>query len=793
MRTEIHYKSLSIDGRIHHIRESLKDAGFPPSAEMAVVDVYITDLPGFKEKSPKDKNLEEDLLREIFLDPVAQVGLVDSPAAETDLLPEWEGLIEVSYRAGVTNPVAITAKSALEAALGESLPLDAVIQTARQYLLRGVDSREALESVARELHNPLIEQAVVITRDEWHKGKRPPAVYPHTVPPSSVKVENFDLGSLDGKALAEFSRERLLALTAEEMKAVQEYYRRPDVKEQRKIRNLPEGPSDVELEMIAQTWSEHCKHKILNATVIYREGERTEEIPSLFKTYIKGTTDALAAEKPYLKSLFHDNSGVVDFDDENLLCFKVETHNSPSALDPYGGAITGIVGVNRDILGTGKGAKPIFNTNVLCFGEPDTPEEDIPEGLLHPRTIMRGVHRGIIDGGNQSGIPTVGGAFLFDESYRGKPLVFCGTGGILPREIAGEGSWIKHIDAGDVTVMVGGRIGKDGIHGATFSSLALDEESPTSAVQIGDPITQKKMADFLLEARDRGLYKGITDNGAGGLSSSLGEMAEDSGGIRVDLDKCPLKYPGLAPWEIWVSESQERMSLAVDPATLEEFLALAEKRDVEATVVGEFTDTGYVSLYYGKKLVGELSLEFLHNGLPEMILQAELTPGTPSEVDLESLETAPADRILLALLGEPNIASKEPMIRQYDHEVQIQSVQKPFIGLKSDAPSDGAVLRPVPGSEQGVTVTHGVCPWYAPWTGTEWHKTPWTRRSGPISPWEEIPTAPAPWITSAGPTRWNPNPPPTDSTRWPSWSKPARGSRMPVWPIKSPLSPVRTP
>ena len=265
----------------------------------------------------------------------------------------------------------------------------------------------------------------------------------------------------------------------------------------------------------------------------------------------------------------------IAFDRRTLVCFKVETHNSPSALDPYGGAITGIVGVNRDIMGTGVGARPLFNTNVLCFGFPDTPAAEVPAGLLHPRRVLDGVHRGIVDGGNQSGIPTVAGAFLFDESFLGKPLVFCGTGGVLPARVRGSDSCAKRVRPGDRAVMVGGRIGKDGIHGATFSSEALSETSPTSAVQIGDPITQKKMLDMLLEARDLGLYRGITDNGAGGLSSSLGEMAGLSGGVRIDLDACPLKYTGLAPWEILVSESQERMSLAVPPSTVAAFLELA--------------------------------------------------------------------------------------------------------------------------------------------------------------------------------------------------------------------------
>ena len=368
---------------------------------------------------------------------------------------------------------------------------------------------------------------------------------------SEVKVENFDIGNASDEDLLRLSKERLLALTLNEMKSVKSYFTDPETLKKREELGISSDTTDVELEMIAQTWSEHCKHKIFSANINYRDLEtgKTERIESVFKNYIKKTTDDLTEKRPFLKSVFHDNSGVIDFDDNHLVCFKVETHNSPSALDPYGGSITGIVGVNRDIMGTGKGAKPFFNTNFLCFGEPDTPEEEIPEGLLHPATVMRGVHHGIIDGGNQSGIPTVAGGFLFDDSFTGKPLVFCGTGGLLPAEIDNEGSWINHINPGDIAVMLGGRIGKDGIHGATFSSQALDEESPSSAVQIGDPITQKKMFDFLLEARDLGLYEGITDNGAGGLSSSLGEMAEYSNGIRIDLDKCPLKYEGLAPWE----------------------------------------------------------------------------------------------------------------------------------------------------------------------------------------------------------------------------------------------------
>jgi len=506
------------------------------------------------------------------------------------------------------------------------------------------------------------------------------------------------------------SRERLLALSAEEMTAVQRYYARADVRQDRKAHGLPFAATDVELEMIAQTWSEHCKHKIFNATIRYREDGREEIIQSLFRTYIRATTEALGKRRGFLRSVFHDNSGVIAFDRSTLLCFKVETHNSPSALDPYGGAITGIVGVNRDILGTGMGARPIFNTDVLCFGYPQTPATEVPPGLMHPRRVMEGVHRGIVDGGNQSGIPVVGGGFLFDDSFLGKPLVFCGTGGVLPARIGGRPGWQKSVLPADRAVMVGGRVGKDGIHGATFSSEALSESSPTSAVQIGDPITQKKMLDMILEARDLGLYRGITDNGAGGLSSSLGEMAALCGGVRIDLDTCPLKYQGLAPWEILVSESQERMSLAVPPERVEQFLALAARRDVEATVVGEFTSTGTVEVTAGGKTVGLLQLEFLHGGLPVMDLLAEWTPSAVKNQALPEPATLP--HFMLILLADPNIASREEWVRQFDHEVQGRSVVKPFVGLLRDAPSDGAVLRVRPDSLRGITVTHGICPWY---------------------------------------------------------------------------------
>jgi phosphoribosylformylglycinamidine synthase II len=703
MRAEIFYSPKYSDGRAARLLGSLSTAINLNIRSLRIVDIYI--LEGLV--------LKKGEIDEVFADPVAQESRINTFACETDLLSDWDLLVEIAYKPGVTDTVALTAREALK----DKLPSETqcVIQTATQYLFGGPSlSDSEKHALAKSLYNPLIQMATVIDREDWRRGLRPPRSYSSVVPAGPTATESFEIAGLSDDQLLRLSKERLLALTLDEMKAIQRVFARPEFIEKRRQRGLNEAITDVELEMIAQTWSEHCKHKIFASRIQYRDGERQETIVSLFETYIKRTTEELAERKGYLKSVFHDNSGVISFDDKSLICFKVETHNTPSALDPYGGAITGIVGVNRDIMGTGKGAKPIFNTNVLCFGPPTTASSEIPAALLHPRRVMEGVHRGIIDGGNQSGIPVVGGAFLFDESFIGKPLVFCGTGGILPFTINGEEAWRKHVDPGDLAVMVGGRIGKDGIHGATFSSLALDEESPTSAVQIGDPITQKKMLDLLLEARDRGLYKGITDNGAGGLSSSLGEMAILSGGVRIELERCPLKYSGLAPWEILVSESQERMSLAVSPDKLEELLELACARNVEATVVGCFTDSGYVEITYQAAPVGLLQCSFLHEGLPTMNLTARWEPPDRRE---KIHGTTPGEKTnlkedILALLSEPNIASKEELVRQYDHEVQARGAMGPFVGAREEGPSDGAVLRLRTDSYQGITVTHGICPRY---------------------------------------------------------------------------------
>ena len=616
-------------------------------------------------------------------------------------------MIQVGMLPGVTDNVGRTATRALEDMLG--YPVDGDVYASSLYLLEGdLDYGEVDRLVRDFMANPLVHQWRITSADDWQDGPQaflPPPVAGADRPP---RVNSVSL-DIDDDALLRLSQEGLLALNLAEMKAIQAYFGDPQRQAHRQNYGIGPAPTDVELETLAQTWSEHCKHKIFQSTIEYEDETRTT-IRSLFKSYIVGATEEIGQRVDWLRSVFHDNAGVISFNDEWNLVMKVETHNTPSALDPYGGAITGILGVNRDPFGTGMGCRLLFNTDVLCFAPPDY-SQPLPGRLLHPRRIFEGVHRGIKDGANQSGIPDVNGAVVFDERFSGKPLVFCGTGGLMPARIGGEPSHLKEARTGDYVVMVGGRIGKDGIHGATFSSVELDETSPASAVQIGDAITQKNMFDMLLEARDQKLYRCITDNGAGGLSSSVGEMARFSNGCELHLERAPLKYPGLDPWEILVSESQERMTLAVAPSQLERFKALAARREVEATVLGTFTDTGLFHVRYGDETVALLEMEFLHEGLPEMRLQARWQPPRFDEPDF----ACPADLTepLLQLLGRFNICSKEWVIRQYDHEVQGTSVVKPLVGANNDGPSDAAVLRPLPESMEGVIVANGICPRYS--------------------------------------------------------------------------------
>ena len=521
---------------------------------------------------------------------------------------------------------------------------------------------------------------------------------------TEVMVNEYDILKMNDAELMKLSKDNSWALSLKEMQIIQVHYK-----------GLGRVPTDVEIEMIAQTWSEHCKHKIFSANIDYEDSEKKVQVKGLFKEYIKQPTYDL--NKPWAVSLFDDNAGVVRFRDGIDLCIKVETHNSPSALDPYGGALTGILGVNRDIMGTGLGARPVANTDVFCVGMPD--EDMLPAGLLHPNDILKGIHRGVQDGGNKSGIPTVNGAIYFDESYSGKPLVYCGTVGVLPPDIQGRDACKKGQRPGDLVVMVGGAVGIDGIHGATASSLVMDKSTTLGMVQIGDPFTQKRVMDFLLVARDRLLYNSITDNGAGGLSSSVGEMSGATNGAILNLEKVPLKYPGLMPWQILVSESQERMTLSVPKENWEALAQLAETYQVEASAVGEFTDNGKFICRFHEKTVGEIDLAFLHDGLPKMELKARFEGRYKTWKKNPKTKNIPATNhreLMHELLNHPVISSKEKWIRQYDHEVQGGTVVKPMEGLYSSAPNNAGVVwygaHGVDGVD-GFAVASGLCPHFS--------------------------------------------------------------------------------
>lgn len=512
---------------------------------------------------------------------------------------------------------------------------------------------------------------------------------------SRPKVVTVDLLGASDEQLVKISTDRLLSLNLAEMKKVAAYFRK-------KGRN----PKDAELECIAQTWSEHCKHKVFNGIIDYTENGSRERIDNLFKQTIRKATADVREKRgknDFCVSVFTDNAGVIEFDDNFHFAFKVETHNHPSALDPYGGANTGIGGVIRDPMGTCLGATPIFNTDVFCFAQPDFPHDKLPKGVLHPKRIYKGVVAGVRDYGNRMGIPTINGSLHFDDRYLGNPLVYCGTGGLIPVDRVH-----KKAKAGDLIVAVGGKTGRDGIHGATFSSLELDtgsEVTSSGAVQIGNPIVEKKTLDIIIQARALLLYDCITDCGAGGFSSAVGEMGKDIG-AEVHLERAPLKYGGLAPWEILLSEAQERMVLSIPPQNLTQFLELCRREDVEATIIGKFTDTKRFVVKYDGELVADLDMNFLHGGVPRYPRPAVWN--TKKNPEPKSPEPANLNRALETVLSSFNVASKQWIVRQYDHEVQGASALKPFIGESDDGPGDAAVVSPVFGSPRGISVSNGI-------------------------------------------------------------------------------------
>ena len=650
---------------------------------------------------------ERRILRAGFADPVTEV------SAENRLSPpaglNW--VVEVGFLPGTTDNLGRTAQSALEDLIGRTLQEGEGVYSAIQYLfLNSSLDRTQIEKLTAELlANPLVNTIHIYSADEW-KNQGAMVEPPRICDEPSVDVKTYNLNVSDADLL-EISRKGILSLTLDEMRAIRDHFNTPAIRSNREPAGLPLDPTDVELECVAQTWSEHCSHKVFAATVDYTDqnGQR-REIHSLYNSCIKAATRAIAKQVDWLLSVFTDNAGIIRFNERLSLVYKAETHNTPSALDPYGGAMTGVVGANRDPMGTGMGAALLANVWGYCLGSPFY-DGELPEGLMHPRRIREGVHQGVIDGGNQSGIPWARGFEVFDERFLGKPLVFCGTLGVLPAKLNGQPSEAKSVSPGDGIVVIGGRTGRDGIHGATFSSGDLQEHAPAHAVQIGDPIMQRKLYEFLLEARDAGLYRCITDNGAGGLSCSVGEMGRMSGGADLDLALVPLKYPGLLPWEILLSEAQERMTLAVPPEHEETFLNLARRRDVEAAVLGRFTDSGVLQIRHGSRVVGRLDMEFLYGSCPIMTIPAKWSP--PSIPAPSVPKTLRFDRTLMELLKSPACCSREFKSRQYDGEVKGLSVVKPFTGRRSDVPSDATVMRVTCDSNEGVLLAEGLNPFYS--------------------------------------------------------------------------------
>lgn len=604
-------------------------------------------------------------------------------------MPAGSRRIEVALRPGVTDPVA---DEALRAARELGIVGIESISTGFAYDIEGdnLDDDDLRLLAERLLCNAVIQY--------WAIGEIVPQRPAEAA--GSGTVEMIDVAAMDDDQLLALSAERRATLDLVEMSAIRDWYR-----------SEKRACTDAEFETIAQTWSEHCVHKTFKALIEIKvpagyaaAGSASPYPPfidNVLKSYIKKATDEIAA--PWVLSAFVDNAGIIEFDGEHEISFKVETHNHPSAIEPFGGANTGVGGVIRDVMGVS--ARPIAATDVLCFGPPETRPEDVPAGSLHPRRIINGVIAGVQDYGNKMGVPTVNGGIHYDPGYAANPLVYCGCAGIAPK-----GRHPRNAAAGDRVVVLGGRTGRDGLRGATFSSMVMDSstgELSGASVQIGAPIVQKKVSEALLLARDAGLYSAITDCGAGGLSSAVGEMASELG-ADVDLARAPLKYHGLAPWEIWLSEAQERMVVAVPPGSMKALRSICVALDVELTDLGRFTGNGRLVVRNGAAKVIDLDCHFLHSGPPQRKLvaspplpvpaaQPSSTPATSNPASIHSSVPGSVPGIaeaLLAILAHPAVASKESTVRLYDHEVQGATILRPYDGIVSDGPQDAAVLKP---------------------------------------------------------------------------------------------------
>jgi phosphoribosylformylglycinamidine synthase len=649
----------------------------------------------------------ETVRKEVFTNPVTQV------SSFAPLPVDFDWILWIGFRPGVRDNPGATAVEAIEDLLSIQFAPEEAVYTSKRYCLKGKGlSRRDAETLASELlANDIIQQWAVYDKTDWNPESGIGFVVPKVILDHQPEVTTLAIDS--DETLARLSDERNLALNPKDIPTVRSYFLQPEVKRQREKVGLAD-PTDVELEYISQARSDHCNHNTFGGRFAYRDlGKGTHEtIESLFKTYIENPTLALKEEKSWVVSVLWDNAGVGRFDEDHCYVITGETHNSPSNMEAYGGAITGIVGIYRDPMGTGLGSKLIMGSYGYCVGPRAYAGDLTPK--LHPRRLLDGVIEGVRDGGNKSGIPTPFGQVLFHEGYLGKCLVFVTALGIMPSTIQGKPSDQKSILPGDLAMMCGGRVGKDGIHGVTASSATFSKNTPAGHVQIGDPYTQKKMHDFLLEARDEGLIRFITDNGGGGLSSSIGESARFSNGCEIQLEKVPLKYDGLDQWEIWISESQERMTVAIDPDHLERFMVLSRLHEVESTVIGTYTNTGKLHITYNGVTCAYIDLDLLTSAFPRWEFEADWQPPElrgMSEPVLGRPENW--DSLMLDMLGRPNLSSKEWICRQYDHEVQGTSVIKPLVGAMRDVPSDAAVIRPVLRSTRGLVFSQALIPMFS--------------------------------------------------------------------------------
>ncbi|MGP8104482.1 MAG: AIR synthase-related protein [Desulfobaccales bacterium] len=648
----------------------------------------------------------EAVRREVFTHPATQT------SGFRPLAQAFDWAVWVGFKPGVRDNAGAVAREAMQAYLGRSLGPAEAVYTSKLFLFSGESlDRGGTAQVARELlANDMIQEFRIFSRQDWDPETGVGIILPRVELAHSPEVAVFDLASLE--TLRELSRRRYLALRDADLPIIRDYFRRPEVQARRAAVGLG-PPTDVELEYLAQARSDHCNHNTFRGLFHYRDPASGEHLveDNLFKTYIEAPTREIAWKKSWVVSVLWDNAGVGQLDDEFSYVIKGETHNSPSNLEAYGGALTGIVGVYRDPMGTGKGARLIGGIYGFCVGPRDYPGPLRPR--LHPRRLLDGVIAGVKDGGNKSGVPTLNGALYFDESYLGKCLVFVGAVGLLPKQINGEPAAKKAAQPGDLIFTCGGRVGKDGIHGVTASSEVASPGTPAGHVQIGDPYTQKNMQDFLQEARDQGLITFITDCGGGGLSSAVGESAMMAGGCEVDLSRVPLKYEGLDPWEIWISESQERMVVAVGPENESRFTELARKHAVEASVIGAYTDRGVLEVRHQGRVCAYMDLSLLDEEFPPWEFDCEWQP--PADRLSEPVLGDPGDHrgLLLAMLARPNICAREWIIRQYDHEVQGGSVLKPLVGQSIQVPGDAALIRPRPQSQRGLAVSLALNPAYS--------------------------------------------------------------------------------